>query len=211
MIFSWACPTALAQNGKTFSPADTFSIRELNGAIKFAVNGTYSKSTLENGTWTFENLSVNYSFPIEKFRVSTQNSNVTIFMASASNTTFQGAFLNYTVEGQGTQTINFGVNIQDARWSVIFNEIFIAEGEGWTISPDQTLTITEATGNVTLYCLSITDFFGGGRNNANLPFYQQHSVVIVTAVAVVVMVVLAVGIWARHRGRLTDSGLVRIG
>jgi len=198
LVLFQTSPNTIAQTDTSFTPADKFSIPSYNGTVSFAVNGTYANATLENDIWTFTNLRLNDSQPLKNLEISAQNSNVTILMVQVLNTTFQGALLSYIVEGRGTQTFNFDLNIEGAEWSVLFNGAFIAEGEGWTLSLDQTLTITGATGNVTLMCISL----GGSGNRANLPFYQQHSVAIATAAAVAVMVVLAVGVRARRREHL---------
>jgi hypothetical protein len=196
LVLLQPCSFALAQTDTSFTPADKFSIPLYNGSISFAVKGTYANATLKNDMWTFTNLRLNNSQMVENFAVSAQNSNVTVFWAQVSNTTIRGAFLSYFVEGQGTQTFNFDLNIEGGEWSVLFNEVFIAEGEGWTLSPDHTLTITGATGNVTLMYIYLGERRG---NSSNLPFYEQHSVAIATAAAVAVIVVLTVSVRAKHR------------
>ncbi len=195
---------AVAQTDTSFTPEDQFSIPAYNGNISFALNGSYSNATLESDIWTFTNLQLNNSEPIENLAVSAQNSNVTIFWAQIFNTTLRAAFLSYTVEGQATQTFNFDLNIDGGEWSVLFNEIFIAEGEGWTLSPDQTLTVTGATGNVTLMYIFLEERRG---NSANLPFYEQHSVAIATAAAVVVVVTLTAGISIKRKKDLVTGDL----
>jgi len=202
LVLLQTCPNTLAQTDTSFTPADKFSIPSYNGSISFAVNGTYANATLKNDIWTFTNLRLNNSQMIENLLVSAQNANVTIFWAQVSNTTFRGAFLSYMVEGQGTQTFNFDLNIEGGEWSVLFNEAFIAEGEGWTLSPDHTLTITGATGNVTLLYISLE---GRRGNSADLPFYEQHSVAIATAAAVAAIVVLTAGVRAKRRKDLATA------
>ena len=195
-VFIQPCRLTLAQTETNFTIEDKFSIPPYNGSISFALNGSYANATFENDIWTFTNLRLNNSETVENLAVSAQNSNVTILWIQIFNTTLRAAFLSYTVEGQGTQNFNFDLNIDGGEWSVLFNEIFIAEGDGWTLSPDHTLTVTGATGNVTLMYIFLEERRG---NSANLPFYEQHSVAIATVAAVAVMVTLTVGIRAKRR------------
>jgi hypothetical protein len=78
LVLPCACYIALAQSDVNFTPADSFDIPASNGAITFAVNGTYSQASLINGTWNFENLRLDYSHPLENLEVSAQNSKITI-------------------------------------------------------------------------------------------------------------------------------------
>lgn len=204
LILLQSCHLVFAQTSTSFTSSDKFSIPSYSGSINFALNGTYANATLENDVWTFTNLWINNSEMVENLAVSAQNSNVTIVWAQILNTTLRASFLNYRVEGQGTQTFNFDLNIEGGEWSVLFNDDFVAEGEGWTLSPDNTLTVTGATGNVTLMYLFLE---GRGRNSADLPFYEQHSVAIATAAAVTIMVSLTVGIWAKRRKNLVTGDL----
>lgn len=202
LIFPWTCPNTQAQTNITFSPADKFSIPSYNGTISFAVNGTYSEATLENDTWTFTNLRLNRSQPLENFKISTQNSNVTIFSYLAFNTTLQSARLRYVVEGQGKQILNLGLSSQEGEWTgvnwsvITGNNVFMAEGEGWSISHDGTLVVTGATGNVSIVHWG---FFENSISSSNLPFYQQHSVAIVIAMVVSVTIIVAIVIKVKSK------------
>ena len=202
LIFPWTCPNTRAQTDITFNSADKFSIPSYNGTISFAVNGTYSKATLENDTWTFTNLRLNRSQPLENFKISTQNSNVTVFSYLAFNTTLQSARLRYAVEGEGKQIFNFGLGSQGGEWSgvdwsvITGNNVFMAEGEGWTISNDGTLVVTGVTGNVSIVHWG---FFENSLPSSNLPFYLQHSVAIATVVVVAIIVSVAVAIKVKSR------------
>jgi len=203
LIFPWTCPNAQAQTNITFSPADKFNIPSYNGTISFAVNGTYSEATFENDTWTFMNLRLYGSQPLDNFKISTQNSNVTIFSYLAFNTTLQSALLRYATEGQGKQILNLGLGSQEGEWSSIDwsvitnNNVFIAEGEGWTISHDGTIVITGAAGNVSIVHWG---FFENSIPSSNLPFYQQHSVAIVIAMVVAVTIIVAIVIKVKSKG-----------
>ncbi|MCL4430456.1 MAG: hypothetical protein M1167_06860, partial [Chloroflexi bacterium] len=79
LVFPIFCPDANAQAATTFTPQDKFSIPQLNGSISFAVNGSYSSATLENGTWTFNDLSLNDSQPLGNLKISVENSNLTVW------------------------------------------------------------------------------------------------------------------------------------
>jgi hypothetical protein len=214
-IFLWTCPNTQAQTEITFSPADKFSIPLYNGTISFAVNGTYSKATFENNTWTFTNLRLSGSQPLENFTISTQNSNVTIVSYRTANaTTFRSARLRYVVKGQGKQILNLGLGSEEsglsasAEWSVIFNNnIFVSEGNGWDISHNGTMVITGATGNVSIVHYGFLGFYGNIASRSNLPFYEQHSVAIVIALAVAVTVVIAIVIKVKNREHSGESEL----
>jgi hypothetical protein len=203
LIFPLTCPNTQAQTNITFSPADKFNIPSYNGTISFAVNGTYSEATFENDTWTFTNLHLNGSQPLANFKISTQNSNVTIFSYLAFNTTLQSALLRYVVEGQGKQILNLGLGSQEGEWTgadwsvVTGNNVFMAEGEGWSISHDGTIVITGATGNVSIVHWG---FFENSIPSSNLPFYQQHSVAIVIAMVVAVTIIVAIVIKVKSKG-----------
>lgn len=83
--------------------------------------------------------------------------------------------LRYTVEGQGKQTVNLGINSGQtdvSEWSIIVDgNVFLAQGERWNLLPDNTVVITGATGNVT-----VVQYSFNVPTNSNLPFYQQHSI-----------------------------------
>ena len=200
LIFPWTCPDTQAQTNISVQPSDKFSIPSYDGIISFAVNGTYSKVTFENDTWTFVNLHLNGSQPLANFTFSTQNSNVTIFSYRATNnTSFQSVRLRYAVEGQGKQILNLGLGPEEGglgsslEWSVIVNNnVFLAQGEGWTISHDGTMVVNGASGNVSIVHYGFLGYFGNDLQNSNLPFYQQHSVAIAIATAVAVVVVIAI-------------------
>ena len=200
IVFLWICPKAPAQTGTAFTPEEKFNIPEYGGAIGFAVDGSYATATLKNGTWEFTDLRLNGSQPLENLKVSAQSSKVTILLFRTSNTTYWSARLRYVAEGQGKQIINLGIDSENGEWNVIVNGVFLAEGEGWQISPDETLTVTGATGNVTIVCY---DFLGSmGRSTSSLPFYEQHSVALATGGAVAALVVMSVAITVRNKKKL---------
>jgi hypothetical protein len=122
--------------------------------------------------------------------------------------------LRYAVEGTGKQILNLGLSPQEAgsdpgvNWSVtVNNNVFLAEGKGWSISHDGTMIITGGSGNVSIVHY---DFFGNGMSNSNLPFYQEHSVAIAIATALAIVAVIAIVIKVKNRepgkSELVESG-----
>jgi len=197
-----------AQTGITaFGPSDKFIVPEYNGTINFAVSGTYSSAILENNIWTFTNLDLKGSQTLKNLEFSTQNSNVTILSYITSNTTgIPTVRLRYAVEGRGTQILNLGLSPQeadfeaDAEWTITVNgNVFLGQSEGWRISHDGTLTVSGPSGNVSVVH---TDYFGNG---SNLPFYEQHSVVIAIAAALAIVVVIAVGVKVVKRKQSSEN------
>ena len=203
LALSYFCPTLQAQTNTTFTPQEKFSIPALNGTITFAVNGSYSSVALQNQTWSFTNLKLRNSQSPGNLEISVENSNMTIYSYRSPAFTL-GATLSCIVQGIGKQTINFGLNTSrstDAsEWFVTTpgdsgNTIFLAEGEGWALLPDNTMVLTSLTGN-----LSITHYSGFEvPNNSNQTFFEQHSILIVTAALVVVTVAVAVAVKLKVR------------
>jgi hypothetical protein len=214
-ILSLACSNSQAQTSIAFKPTDIFLVPAYNGSISFGVNGTYSAATFENNTWTFTNLHLTGSQPLENFQISTQNSNVTISSyVTSNNTGFQTVRLRYAVEGPGKQILNLGLSPEEGgsdpgvNWNVIVNNnVFLAEGNGWSISHDGTMIVNGASGNVSIVHY---DFFGNGMNS-NLPFFQQHSVAVAIATALAIVVVIAVVIKVKNGEQPGKSELVESG
>jgi hypothetical protein len=204
IVFSTDCPALQAQAVTSFTPKDNFSIPAYHGSISFGFNGSYSTASLDNDSWTFTNLLLYGSLPIETLKFSAQNCNVTIFSYQSLNiTTFDIMLLRYVVEGHGVQILNLGVNSTqsgisaNAEWNIVFgNRNFAEEGDGWYLSHDGTLTITGATaGNVTVLHYTFLNM----GNTQNLSFYQQHSVAIIVAAVAAVTVAVAVAIKLKTR------------
>ncbi len=202
-------PSVQAESLTTFSPADKFEIAELNGNISFAVNGSYSEATLRNGTWNFKDLTLNNQsvadfglyglHSVGDLKFSAQGSNVTILAFLTFNYEFPVSLLSYTVEGEGKQIVNLGLNLSSpsdvSEWSVIVpGNVFLAEGQGWTLLPDDTLIITGATSNVT-----VAHFDFPNLTTSGLPFYIQHSVTLTTAALLAITATLAIIIKVRSR------------
>lgn len=204
LVLCGTCNIAVAQGNTTFTPEDSFDIPGFNGSIAFAVNGTYAEASLVNGTWHFVNLQLAYSHVLEQLEVSAQNSHITIISYWQFNATSGTTLLSYRVEGQGTQTFNLGLDLEKGEFSVVFDEIFMGEGDGWTLSPDGTLTITGATSNVTIWYFGFPDSFRV-NGDPNQPFYQQHSVAITIAIALVITVTLTLAIKRRNKKHLETT------
>jgi hypothetical protein len=198
LLFSFA----QAQTEITFFPTETFGIPTYNGTISFATGGTYTQANLENDAWNFENLRLNNSGLTKNLIVSAQNSNVTILSYREFNVTAVGVMLRYDVVGYGRQTFNLGLNAKEGDWSVILNGKFVSINDGWFMSPDQTITVTGATSNVIILYYNFSASIGGDRNSS---FYQQHSVAIITAVAVATTVVLAVIIRIKTKNDFAEN------
>ena len=213
-ILSSTYPKLQAQTDVMFGPANKFSIPAYNGTISFGVNGTYSNASVENGTWTFMNLRLNGSLPLENLEFSAQNCNVSIFLFREFNTsTFSIQLLSYVVEGQGKQILTFDLGSQRessaSDWNVAFGtRVITTEGNGWNLLPGGRLSITGASENENITILHYV-FLGSFANNSNLPFYQQHSIALITAIIVAVTLIAAIVVKVKTREHLNENELVK--
>ena len=198
LVLPFLCFITQAQTDTAFTSTDNFDIPALNGTISFATNGTYERASLENNAWKFVNLRLNNTGRLQNLTVSAQDSIVRITTYQRFNTSVTAARLRYTVVGLGKQTFNFGFVVKEESWSVVLNGRFMAENEGYQVSPDQTITVTGATANASISYYNL-DALGGTADSSNLPFYQKHSVAIATGVAVTVAIVLTVIIRRRNQ------------
>ncbi len=205
LILSYTCPSTQAQNDISFTPTDQFVIPASNSTITFAFNGTFTQASLANNTWTFINLNLTYSQPLEKLEVSAQNSNVTIISYRPFNITFRAARLSYTVEGEGEQTFNIGLPLAEGEWSVVLEGDFKGEGDGWHVAPDATVTITDAKSDVTIWYFGVPEDFDIA-NDPNNPFYLNHSVAIATAAALAVTATIGFVIRRKNQTASTKTG-----
>jgi len=210
-MFSYYCPPSHAQSKQTFNSNNKFSIPNLNATISFAVNGSYSVAALNNNTWIFKDLTLNnQSIPgfglngfssVGNLMFSTQNSNVTILAYITLNNSFPVNLLSYSVQGKGKQTVNLELNTSSptnaAEWSVIIpNNVILAEGQGWTLLPDNTVVITSSASYITIAHFGIIT-----PTKSNLPFYLQHSIALTTAAVLAIITTLAIIIGARTNNK----------
>ena len=199
-----------AQSNIRFTPADQFLIPSSNGAVSFAVNGSYSSATLENGGWAFKNLSVNGTTLLQNFFVSAQDSKINIFSYFSSNFTITTLRLRYAVEGNGKQSFNFGQqgHFNGVDWTIVKTvdrkNTFLTPGTDYKFSTDGEIVVNGATGN---YSIIHYNFSNNRLLNSNLPFYQQQSVGFITSAVVAIVIVLAVVIAMRNRKNLNDKKL----
>jgi len=143
----------LATNAQTvpvFTSTTSFPVPAYNGNISFAGSGSYETATLENDTWTFTGL--NWNGASGKLGVSAQNCNMTITGYEPGAVTTDGAWLNYTLEGEGSQTVNLRY---DTHGFPTILKVYIdgaakPENDGWNISDNGRLTVTTATANVSI-------------------------------------------------------------
>jgi hypothetical protein len=181
--------TTQAQTATNFTPADKFSIPQYNGTIRFGFNGSYTKAVLENDSWIFSSLRLNGSRPLRDLKISAQNSNITILLYSSYVNSTRAASLRYTVEGQGTQIINLGLNSTQRsyayQWTVTTpgksGNIFLADGENWRLLPDDTVIVYGLSGNVTVT-----------RYGFSVAADEGHSVAIATGALVAATIAVAV-------------------
>jgi hypothetical protein len=158
---------------------------------------------LENNTWYFNDLRFNISRPLGNLKVSAENSNMTIYSYQANNFFGRSVFLRCHVDGSGSQTVNLGLNASKptsaVEWTVTIpgpdgKTVFLAENEGWKLLADDTVVVTGITGN-----LSIVHYNFGVNIDGNLPFYQAHSIAIITVI--VIASTVAVGVIIRVKVR----------
>jgi len=201
------CATTQGQNQTDFTTADKFSIPQYNTTISFALNGSYSKATLENGFWTFKNLKLdsqdlsflglNATQSLGELRISAQNSNVTIWARISVNYSFPVDLLTYYAEGAGNQTVNLGLNTSRSssdEWSVIvMDSVFLPLGENWSLLPDNSVLLWGRTGNVTVA------HFGFNAEYKSLSFFLQHYVSIFTALLLAAVIFVAIVIRIKTR------------
>jgi hypothetical protein len=189
-----SCFLVQAQDSIQFTKSDRYPIPGNNSTISFNTSGTYVQAVLENDTWHFSNLHLNNSGnnpSLGDFKASAQDSNITITTCQRTNPNSTSVRLRYIVVGQGKQTFNFGLDLKGGYWSVSIDGVnFITENNGWRSLQNGTVIVTGAKLNVSISYNVLPPGFGV-PDTSNLPFYQQHSVAIVTAGSVVVSLVLA--------------------
>ena len=202
-------PISQAQTTTSFSPNDSFNLPDRNGSMHFALNGTYSEATYENGTWNFKDLALNGTRLGGDLKISAENSNLTIYFFRAANNSLLSAQIRFYVEGTGKQTVNFGNIFRKtdlSEWSVIkygnssASTVFHAPGKTWQLLPDNTVIVTGITGNV-----SVVHYRFNASVDSNLPFVEQHSLLII--VATILALVVLVGLVVKFKAGARKDGL----
>jgi hypothetical protein len=202
---------AQAQTPTSFTSTDQFALPNQNSTIQFALNGSYTKATTQNGTWTFQNLSFDQpKIPyfdlsgvksVGNLSISAQDCNVTVWIYLNINYPFPVVLLSYYTEGGSTQTVNLGLNgthpTSGSEWSVVTGDnVFLAEGKEWKLMPDDSLVINpSASGNLTIMHFNYND----PDVQKNLPFWWQHSILILAGVVLAVTVTVAVAVKFKSR------------
>jgi hypothetical protein len=219
IVLSLSCFSLFArgQSETAFTTTDKFNIPGTSSpsTISFSINGTYMQASIENGAWKFVGLSFRNSTQQGKLNltVSAQDSNLTITSyrtSTAGNTTMGNVRINYIVEGNGTQTFNFGTIPKGGYWNIIFNRVYIGQHEGWDVSPDGTLTVTGAASrsNVTVVYYTVPKVV---EDISNQPIYMQHSVAFATGGAVTSIGALCLIIWRKNQKSSRQNQSLTIG
>jgi hypothetical protein len=190
-VLSLLCGNIQAQNPSTFTSTDRFDIPQLNGSIRFGYNGSYASAKMENNTWVFTNLTLNNISRPGTIKVSAQNSNITIYSFSLFFFNQSRISVRYNAQGAGQQFFDFGLDksvpTHQSEWMVIIpGSVFLANGQGWELLPDNTVIVTGQTGNI-----SVSRFSFGVPDDSNLPFYERHSVALITFAVVAATVAFA--------------------
>jgi len=195
---------AIGQSEIGFTTTDKFDIPLFNSSVSFGADGNYEKALLENNVWSFVNLRFDSVQSAEKLdlRVSAKDCEVTIFSCLIYNSTFAGervksARVRYYVVGNGEQVFDLGLDPKVGDWGVVFDGVFKGETDGWRLSSDGTLTITGATGNVTLSYYGFPASFRDSIDGEN-QLFSQHSVVAITSFVVGFIVLLAASVRIRR-------------
>jgi hypothetical protein len=214
LIFSNIFHTAQAQTATVFTSTDMFSIPTQNSTIAFALNGSYSSATLENGTWTFRDLTFDDpKLPyfdltgiksVGDLKISASDCNITVWIYLNVYYSYPIVLVSYFSQGTGTQTVNLGLNntrpTSSSEWSVVVaDNVFLAEGDGWRLLPDDSLVITpSAARNITVMHFDFND----PEVQKYLPFWMKHIILLLTGVVLSVTVAAAVLIKVRMNRKI---------
>ena len=157
---------------KNFSSTDYFPTPN-NGSINFAVAGSFDKASLDKDTWNFVNLTLsNYAtnsgvfapnvtgrnvlpyilqcgYPAD-LGVSVLNSNVKITGISPLTWESYTPGLNYSVKGVGSQFFTFPFKLSAFNWTVNIDGVSRSNNDGWFLTSDYQLKVTNATSNVSI-------------------------------------------------------------
>ncbi len=201
-IFSpLALPSAGAQAPVNFTSTDTFKIPQKNTVINFAVNGSYTTATMENGVWTFTDLHLNGAQTISSLQVSAENSNITLLSYRKFNFTFLVESFRYTAVGTGVQTVKLGSGVESGQlggvdWNVgVPGDAFAAQGKIWLVTSDGAIQVNGQTGNISITHYGYTTFL----QDPNASFYETHSVALGVLILVAATISVAVIIKVRTK------------
>lgn len=185
--YSCIYSTVQAQTIMNLAPSDQFTIPNINGTINFAIDGSYTNAILTNNSWEFANLHLDgmRNLTFGSFKVSAQNSNVTITSYISFNENDEQGQLNYSVAGKGTQTLNFGLGAGRA-WEVAIDGVNRQQCDGWSISNDETLTITAAVSYVSIYNSIVPYFTPVASDNEPKPANFESIMLIVIFITIII-------------------------
>ena len=138
-----------------FSSGRQFDFPALNSSISFAVDGTYVFGDSNGSVLKLQNLALNGTVASSHYAywglgVSALNSNVTI-TSWVSNTEDNKEWINYTVSGEGDQTLNLNYDKNsDVNYTVYVDGVLQPQNTTWSVSNDDWLTVTGATSSVSI-------------------------------------------------------------
>lgn len=180
-----------AQIETIFTPETQFNIRDQNSTINFSAEGTYKDAIFENNTWIFSNLHLAKSSILDVLRISAENCNVTINSYEKFASTEEAGIIHYAVVGQGTQSFNVGLSQKGRVWSVVINETFLGENDGWYALADETIIVTYHASNITIYYIdNPADLVTNGKGLYSI--FQQHSIIILSTLIFLTVLVITV-------------------
>jgi hypothetical protein len=220
---------AQTNNIQTFAPTDIFSVQNSNSSLNFAVGGSYTQLTEENGALNFYGLALNnyvlnfsnpridivsgiiigrevlnYSANNGDFSIKLKNCNVIIKNYDIlANFVPRHGWLNYTVEGSGSQSFDLHYNktiYQPLNWTVYVNNT-MATSNFWSISSDSWLTIQNSEGNVSIYYHVIDS---PKEEPKNAPF-DLLSVGIIVLISVTVLAIILATLFLKYKKTLKNS------
>lgn len=194
LLLSFFVIPVACQSETSFTTADVFELPSNNCSIRFSANGTFDNAFTENNTWFFDGLYFGFDvFAAQKLNISVSatDCNVTInpffsFTRASQGGNVTVVFFSYMVEGQGTQAINLGFDLQQGQIEVILDGEWIGLNHGWTRSSDGTVTVTAPVSNVTV------SYYGHPESYLDEPnLFEDHYVVIASSFSLAVIVALA--------------------
>jgi hypothetical protein len=160
LIYTGAIYKPASPEGIPISASDIFSIPEYNSTIIFPQGGKYSNSTYNSANqysesrWRFTDLCLGnsrFTPDIGRYLVVTAKNcsmSITGYDIVTSGSNQRNGWLNYTLEGAGTQTVYFGGALTDM--TVSLDGVARSQNDGWTITHDYYIAITDAHSTVSI-------------------------------------------------------------